>query len=89
MKTSLMTLDDIYPQLSYLSDEQKVLYLLLIESGVAEDELVGTMLLLKDSKEDRGEMILYLWDERPNPQQVFDKLVEIVKRRKMGKIRSA
>lgn len=84
-----MTLDDIYPQLSYLSDEQKVLYLLLIESGVAEDELVGTMLLLKDSEEDRGEMILYLWDERPNPQQVFDKLVEIVKRRKMGKIRSA
>lgn len=39
------------------------------------------MLLLKDSIQDQEEMILYLWDERPNPQQIFDKLVEIVKRR--------
>jgi hypothetical protein len=49
---------------------------------VEEDELVGTMLVLKDSVPEQEEMLLYLWDNKPTPQQIFDKLVAMVKARK-------
>lgn len=67
---------------SYQSQLQKVLTYLLIQSGVEEDEFVGTMLVLKDSIPEQEEMLLYLWDNKPNPQQIFDKLISMVKSRK-------
>ena len=83
MKTSSMDLErTTETKTSYQSQLQKVLMHLLIQSGVEEDEFVGTMLMLKDSVQEQEEMLLYLWDNNPTPQQIFDKLVAMVKARK-------
>ena len=63
---------------SLLSPLQKALLELLVRSRVGEDALVGTMLMLKDSIPDQEEMLLYLWDNRPTPEEIDKKLVEIV-----------
>ncbi|MBR4388583.1 MAG: hypothetical protein IKT00_05330 [Prevotella sp.] len=66
---------------SCLSELQNVLADMLILLGVEEDELVGTMLVLKDSVPEQEEMLLYLWDNKPNPTQIYNKLVSMVKAR--------
>ena len=77
-----MTLDEVFQNLpSSLSEEQKLLLLLLKESGVEEDALVGTMLLLKDNQQEMDDMILYIWDYDPTPEQIDEHLVEIIKAR--------
>jgi hypothetical protein len=78
-----MNIDVEFPGLPkcLASDEEKLLYLLLIESGVTEDALIGNMLLLKDTEEDMREMILFIWDNRPIPEEIDKKLVEIIMRR--------
>ena len=58
----------------------KLFVYLLIMSGVEEDALVGTMLLLKDSVKEQEDMLLYLWDNKPTPEQIDKKLVEMVER---------
>ena len=68
-------------KVSCLSELQRALVDLLIMLGVEEDARVGTMLMLKDSIPDQEEMLLYLWDNKPTPEQVHKKLVEIVLRR--------
>lgn len=77
------SLDDLYPWLPKClsSEEEKVLYLLLLESDVDNDALIGNMLLLKNTIEDMSEMIKYIWDNRPTPEEIDRKLVEIVSRR--------
>ena len=67
---------------SLLSPLQNALIELLVRSGVEGDELVGTILVLKDSIPEQEEMLLYLWDNKPNPTQVYHKLVAMVKARK-------
>jgi hypothetical protein len=42
------------------------------------------MLLLKDTIEDMDEMILYIWDNRPTPEEIDKKLVDIVSRRPLS-----
>ena len=66
---------------SLLSPLQKALLELLVRCNVEGDQLVGTMLMLKDSIPEQEEMLLYLWDNKPTPEEVDKKLVEIVKRR--------
>jgi len=66
---------------SILSELQHALCDLLIMQGVSENALVGTMLMLKDSIPDQEEMLLYLWYEKPTPEEIDKKLVEIVMRR--------
>lgn len=79
MKTISETLERDYPWLpSCLSVNQKVLYLLLIESGVKEDALVGTMLLLKDNQELIDKMILFIWDNKPTPEQINNLLIQMM-----------
>ena len=79
MKTISETLEKDYPWLpSFLSEEQKVLFLLLIESKVGEDAIVGTMLLLKDNQELMEEMILYIWNNKPTPKQINDLLIQMM-----------
>ena len=74
-----MTFDEAYPELpSSLSKEQKILLVLLKQSGVEEDALVGTMLLLKDSQQEMDDMILYIWDNEPTPEQIDEHLEQIV-----------
>lgn len=63
---------------SVLTPLQGVLADLLIMLGVEENALVGTMLLLKDSEREMEEMLLYLWGNRPTPEEIDKKLVEIV-----------
>lgn len=83
MKTSSITLEEVFQGLpSYLSEEQKLLLLLLRESKVEEDALVGTFLLLKDNQQEMDEMIIYIWDNGPTPQEIDAYLVEIIKRRR-------
>ena len=78
-----MTLDEEFPGLpSSLSETGKVLYLLLIDSKVEEDALVGTMLLLKDNEREMEDMVLYIWENKPTPEQIDEHLVEIVLARK-------
>ena len=67
---------------SCLSDLQEALLELLMMCKVEEDELVGTMLVLKDSVPEQEEMLLYLWDNKPTPEQVIYKLELMVKARK-------
>ena len=82
MKKSSMSIDEEYPGLpSSLSEEGKLLYLLLIESKVPEDQLVGTMLLLKDTEEDMRKMILYIWHNEPTAEEINNLLVKIIKQR--------
>ena len=64
-----------------LSKVQKMLLVLLTKLGVGEDALVGTMLVLKDSVPEQEEMLLYLWDNKPSPEEIDKKLVEMVLRR--------
>ena len=66
---------------SCLSPNQKALLQLLKICGVEENQLVGTMLLLKDSVPEQEEMILFLADNKPTPEQIDDKLISIVERR--------
>lgn len=66
---------------SILSELQHALCDLLIMQGVSENALVGTMLMLKDSIPDQEEMLLYLLYEKPTPEEIDKKLVEIVMRR--------
>ena len=86
MEKTSKSLDDLYPWLPKClsSEEQKALYLLLLESGVQGDALIGNMLLLKDTIEDMDEMILYIWDNRPTPEEIDKKMVEIVSRRPLS-----
>ena len=79
MKTLSTILDEVFPD-SSLSEEQKVLTLLLKESSVEEDALIGTMLLLKDNQKLMDEMILYIWYENPSPKQINDRLITMVQR---------
>ena len=67
---------------SVLTPLQGVLADLLIMLGVEENALVGTMLLLKDSEREMADMLLYLWDNRPTPEEIDKKLVEMVLARK-------
>ena len=60
---------------------QRVLLQLLTNSGVGEDALVGTFLLLKDSEEEMGEMCLYLYDNNPTPKEITNYLTMMVRRR--------
>ena len=50
--------------------------------GVSGDALVGTMLILKDSVPMQEEMLLWLWDNRPSPDEIEKKLVDMVLARK-------
>ena len=77
---------NINAKASSLSEIENALADLLIMSGVEEDELVGTMLTLKQSVSEQEEMLLYLWDNHPNPQQIFNKLISIVKRRQAANL---
>ena len=77
-----MTLDEVLSVLPQsLSKVQKMLLVLLTKLGVGEDALVGTMLVLKDSVPEQEEMLLYLWDNKPSPEEIDKKLVEMVLRR--------
>lgn len=69
---------------SLLTELEYALFKLLIMQGVPEDALVGTMLLLKDSIPDQEEMILYLWYNNPTPEEINEKLIEIVMRRPLS-----
>jgi len=69
---------------SVLTELQRALSDLLIMQGVQEDALIGTMLLLKDSIPDQEEMILYLWHKKPTPEEINEKLIEIVMRRPLS-----
>ena len=60
---------------------QRVLLQLLRNSGVGEDALVGTFLLLKDSEEEMEEMCLYLYDNKPLPEEITNYLIAMVRRR--------
>lgn len=66
---------------SKLTPLQSALVELLITAGVEEDALVGNMLVLKDSVEEQEEMLLYIWNNKPTPEEINKKLVEIVERR--------
>lgn len=72
-----------------LTELQRALSDLLIMQGVQGNALIGTMLLLKDYIPDQEEMILYLWHNNPTPEEINEKLIEIVLRRplseRMGK----
>ena len=82
METQPATLDKMLAGLPpFLSKTQKMLYVLLAKCEVGEDALVGTMLVLKDSVEEQEEMLLYLWDNKPTPEEIDKKLVEMVLRR--------
>ena len=69
---------------SILTQLQEALADLLISSGVEEDALVGTMLVLKNSVQEQEEMLLYIWDNKPTPDEIDKKLVDIVERRNEG-----
>ena len=66
--------------LSKLSPEQKALLGLLADSDVKGNALAGTFLLLKDRQELMEEMILYIWDNKPTPEQINDLLIEMMER---------
>ncbi|MBR3432357.1 MAG: hypothetical protein IKH05_02280 [Bacteroidaceae bacterium] len=81
MKTTLKNSEEnMNVKTSCLSELQNALADLLIMSGVEEDALVGTMLLLKDSVKEQEEILLYLWDNKPTPEEIDKKLVEMVER---------
>ena len=67
---------------SLLSPLQRALLELLVKSKVEEDALVGTMLLLKDNEREMEDMLLYIWENKPTPEQIDEHLVEIVLARK-------
>ena len=67
---------------SVLTPLQATLVDLLIMLGVSGDALVGTMLILKDSVPMQEEMLLWLWDNRPSPDEIDKKLVDMVLARK-------
>ena len=67
---------------SVLTPLQATLVDLLIMLGVSGDALVGTMLILKDSVPMQEEMLLWLWDNRPSPDEIEKKLVDMVLARK-------
>ncbi len=67
-----------------LTELQRALSDLLIMQGVQGNALVGTMLLLKESVPDQEEMILYIWHNRPSPEEINEKLIEIVSRRPLS-----
>jgi hypothetical protein len=67
-----------------LTELQRALSDLLIMQGVQGNALVGTMLLLKESVPDQEEMILYLWYNNPTPEEINEKLIEIVMRRPLS-----
>jgi hypothetical protein len=69
---------------SVLTELQRVLSDLLIMQGVQGNALIGTMLLLKDSIPDQEEMILYMWYNNPTPEEINEKLIEIVMRRPLS-----
>ena len=69
---------------SVLTELQRALSDLLIMQGVQGNALIGTMLLLKDSIPDQEEMILYLWYNNPTPEEINEKLIEIVMRRPLS-----
>jgi hypothetical protein len=64
--------------ISRLSKEQKTLLLLLKKSNVGEDALIGTFLLLKDNQELMEEMILFIWDNKPSPEEINDLLIKMM-----------
>ena len=64
--------------ISRLSKEQKILLLLLKKSNVGEDALIGTFLLLKDNQELMEEMILFIWDNKPSPEEINDLLIKMM-----------
>lgn len=70
--TSEIKMDSV---ISRLSKEQKALLLLLKRSNVEEDALIGTFLLLKDNQELMDEMILFIWDNKPTPEQINNLLI--------------
>ncbi|MBQ7690036.1 MAG: hypothetical protein IJT30_02435 [Muribaculaceae bacterium] len=55
---------------------------MLAQSKVPEDALVGTMLLLKDNQAEMDDMILYIWNNNPTPEQIDEHLVQIIEARK-------
>ncbi len=69
---------------SVLTELQRALSDLLIMQGVQGNALIGTMLLLKDSIPDQEEMILYMWYNNPTPEEINEKLIEIVMRRPLS-----
>ena len=73
--TSEIKMDSV---ISRLSKEQKTLLLLLKKSNVGEDALIGTFLLLKDNQELMEEMILFIWDNKPSPEEINDLLIKMM-----------
>ena len=66
--------------ISSLSPEQKALLGLLADSDVKGNALAGTFLLLKDRQKLMEEMILYIWDNKPTPEQINNLLIEMMER---------
>ena len=73
--TSEIKMDSV---ISRLSKEQKALLLLLKMSNVGEDALIGTFLLLKDNQDLMDEMILFIWDNKPTPEQINNLLIQMM-----------
>ena len=73
--TSEIKMDSV---ISRLSKEQKALLLLLKRSNVGENALIGTFLLLKDNQDLMDEMILFIWDNKPTPEQINNLLIQMM-----------
>ena len=64
-----------------LSELDKALIDLLKRSGVDEDGMVGTMLLLIRcaKEEEKEDWALWLYDNHPTPKQITEKLINWVR----------
>ena len=54
---------------------------MLVLLGVEGDAKVGTFLLMKDNQEEMEDFFLWMYDNRPNPDQICKHLCEVVSSR--------
>lgn len=68
-------------KISGLSELQHVLITLLAKSNVEGDALIGTVLILKEyaTVEETEEWVLWLYHEKPTPEEVNEELIRFVK----------
>ena len=64
-----------------LSELDKALIDLLGRSGIDEDSMVGTMLLLirRATEEEKEDWALWLYDSHPTPKEITERLINWVR----------
>lgn len=67
--------------LDKLPESHKHFINLLFMLGAGPNQTCGTYLLMKDNQEEMEDFFLWMYDNRPTPEEMHKHLVEIVKAR--------